>query len=48
MRFIVEMVSQAIDRLASGDEQVWETIWRTLLLAIESTCLALAIGLPLA
>jgi tungstate transport system permease protein len=45
--FVLQMIGQAIDRIASGDVAVWSTVWRTLRLALESTALALALGLPL-
>jgi tungstate transport system permease protein len=47
MEFIFVMVRQALERILSGDVEVWATVWRTLRLALESTALALAIGLPL-
>lgn len=47
MRFLIEMLSQALDRIGSGDAELLATTWRTLRLALVSTALALAAGLPL-
>lgn len=46
MEFVFVMVRQALERIFSGDIEVWSTTWRTLRLALESTALALALGLP--
>jgi tungstate transport system permease protein len=47
MEFIFVMLRQALERIFSGDIEVWSTTWRTLRLALESTALALLLGLPL-
>jgi tungstate transport system permease protein len=47
VEFVLQMLGQAVDRIASGDFVVWSTVWRTLRLALESTALALLLGLPL-
>ncbi len=47
MHFLIEMLSQALDRIGAGDPELLGTTWRTLRLAIVSTALALAAGLPL-
>ena len=46
MEFLLQMVSQALERIWSGDADVWSTVWRTLRLALESTLIALVLGLP--
>jgi len=48
MPFVLEMLGQAFDRITSGDIVVWSTVWRTLRLALESTAIALLVGLPVA
>ena len=45
MRFVLEMLGQGLDRIVSGDAAVWSTVWRTVRLALESTALALLLGL---
>lgn len=47
MRFLLEMLGQAVDRIASGDAQVFGALGRTLLLAAVSTTIALVLGVPL-
>lgn len=47
MSFLWEMVSQAVERLASGDAHLLGVTLRTLWLAFASTAVALAVGLPL-
>jgi tungstate transport system permease protein len=47
VRFLIEMLAQALDRIGSGDAELLATAWRTLWLAGVSTALALAAGLPL-
>jgi tungstate transport system permease protein len=47
MEFVFVMVRQAVERILDGDVAVWSTVWRTLRLAVESSALALAIGLPI-
>lgn len=47
MEFVLEMLGQAFERILDGDAAVWSTAWRTILLAVESTAIALALGLPL-
>lgn len=46
MRFLLEMLGQALDRIASGDAQVLGALGRTLLLAAVSTTIALVVGVP--
>ncbi len=46
MRFVYEMVAQALDRILSGDAALLATLWRTLGLAFGATGIALALGLP--
>jgi tungstate transport system permease protein len=46
VEFVFVMVRQALGRILSGDVEVWSTTWRTLRLALESTALALLVGLP--
>ena len=41
------MIGRALERIASGDDALVATAWRTLRLALESTALALAAGVPL-
>ena len=41
------MIGRALERIASGDDALVATAWRTLRLALESTALALAVGIPL-
>jgi tungstate transport system permease protein len=48
MEFVFVMVRQALERIFSGDIDVWTTVWRTLRLALASTALALVLGLPIA
>jgi tungstate transport system permease protein len=47
MRFLYEMLSQAVERIGEGDPTLWGTIGRTLWLAFGATAIALAFGLPL-
>ncbi len=47
MEFLWDGVRQAVDLLLSGDEQVLDIVWVTLRMALWSTLLALAAGLPL-
>jgi tungstate transport system permease protein len=47
VEFVFVMLRQALERIFSGDVEVWSTTWRTLRLALESTALALVAGLPL-
>ncbi len=47
MHFLIEMLSQALHRIAHGDAAVLATTWRTLRLAVLSTAIALVLGLPL-
>lgn len=47
MRFVYEMVTRALDRIASGDAALLETTARTLWLALVATAVALLIGLPI-
>lgn len=47
MRFLIEMLAQALHRIFGGDADLLATTWRTLRLALLSTALALAAGLPL-
>ena len=47
MDFVRAMFEQGLDRIFSGDVAIWSTVWRTLRLALESTALALLIGLPI-
>jgi tungstate transport system permease protein len=47
MEFVGAMLHQAIDRILYGEVDLWSTAWRTLRLALESTFLALSIGLPI-
>jgi tungstate transport system permease protein len=47
MEFVLQMIGQGIDRIASGDVEVWSTGWRTLRVALESTAIALVLGLPI-
>ncbi|MDQ6751402.1 MAG: ABC transporter permease [Actinomycetota bacterium] len=42
------MVRQGVERILTGDVAVFEVTGRTMLLALESTTIALVIGLPLA
>lgn len=48
MSFLIEIVSQALDRIGDGDTVLLSTIGRTLVLAVVSTTIALAVGVPLA
>ncbi|WP_028067461.1 ABC transporter permease [Solirubrobacter soli] len=48
MEFIFVMFRQALERIFTGDIDVWTTLVRTLELALASTALALLIGLPIA
>jgi tungstate transport system permease protein len=48
MSFLLEMVGQALDRIGDGDTVLVSTIGRTLVLAVVSTLIALAIGVPIA
>lgn len=48
MRFVLEMLDQALGRIAGGDEQLLATTWRTLRFALLATVLALLAGVPLA
>ena len=41
------MIGRALERIASGDDALVATAWRTLRLALESTAIALAVGVPL-
>lgn len=47
MRFLLEMLSQAVHAITGGDPDLWATTWRTVRLALESTALAALVGLPL-
>jgi tungstate transport system permease protein len=47
VEFLFVMLRQAVERILDGEVDVWSTAWRTLRLALESTALALAAGLPL-
>lgn len=47
MRFLLEMLGQALHRIAHGDAALLATTWRTLRVALLSTGIALALGLPL-
>jgi tungstate transport system permease protein len=47
MEFVGAMLHQALDRIFSGDVDIWSTVWRTLRLALASTFFALLIGLPI-
>ena len=47
MEFLVNMLGQAVERIADGDGAIWSTTLRTLRFALESTLFALALGLPL-
>src|SRR5262245_4634777 len=47
MECVLRMIQQGFDRIVSGDVAVWSTVWRTLRVAIESTAIALVIGLPI-
>ena len=47
MEFVRQMLAQALDRIGSGDPELLGVLARTLRLALESTALALALGLPL-
>jgi len=44
---LLELLSQALDRIFSSDAALLATTWRTLALAFASTAIALALGLPL-
>jgi tungstate transport system permease protein len=46
--FLLEMIGQGLERIADGDTVLLSTIGRTLVLAVVSTAIALALGLPLA
>jgi tungstate transport system permease protein len=46
MEFLYEQFVQALQRLANGDTTTWTTAWRTIRLALESTAIALVIGVP--
>lgn len=48
MSFLLEMIGQGLDRIGDGDTVLLSTIGRTLALAVVSTALALALGVPLA
>jgi tungstate transport system permease protein len=47
VHFLFALLSQALDRIFSGDAALLATTWRTLVLAFASTAIALALGLPL-
>jgi tungstate transport system permease protein len=47
MEFIWDGIKQAFDLLTSGDNEILEVVWTTLRMALWSTLLALAVGLPL-
>jgi tungstate transport system permease protein len=47
VRFVLELLAQAFDRVAHGDAALVATAWRTLWVAFASTALALGLGLPL-
>jgi tungstate transport system permease protein len=47
MEFIWNGVKQAVHLLLHGDDQVYSILWLTLRIAVESTLLALAVGLPI-
>ena len=47
MSFLYEMISRALERIASGDSELVATTWRTLRLAFGATFVALMVGLPL-
>jgi tungstate transport system permease protein len=44
--FVLEMLTQALERIASADAELLATTWRTLRLAFGATALALLVGLP--
>ena len=46
MDFIWNGVKQAFHLLVHGDDQVYSILWLTLRICVESTALALAVGLP--
>jgi tungstate transport system permease protein len=47
VRFLLEMLAQALHRIAHGDAALLATTWRTLRVVLLSTGIALALGLPL-
>ncbi len=47
MEFVYQSLAQALDVLFGGDGRLWAVVGRTLLLAVESTAIALVLGLPL-
>jgi tungstate transport system permease protein len=47
MEFVFVMLRHGLERIFSGDAMVFATVWRTLRLAVESTALAMVVGLPL-
>jgi tungstate transport system permease protein len=47
MEFIWNGIKQAFDLLVHGDDEVYSVLWLTLRICVESTALALAVGLPI-
>jgi tungstate transport system permease protein len=47
MEFIWNGVKQAFHLLVHGDDEVYSILWLTLRICVESTALALAVGLPI-
>jgi tungstate transport system permease protein len=47
MKFLIEMLSQGVHHLTSGDDELWATTWRTLRLALGATAIAALFGIPL-
>jgi tungstate transport system permease protein len=47
MEFIWDGIKQAFDLLTGGDDEILDVVWTTVRMALWSTLLALAVGLPL-
>ncbi|MEN0015792.1 MAG: ABC transporter permease [Solirubrobacteraceae bacterium] len=47
MRFLLEMLSQALNAITGGDPDLFATAWRTVRLAVAATAVAGVVGLPL-